>query len=315
MMNAVLYIATIFIWGLTWLGIKFQLGVVAPEASICYRFSLAALLLFAWCLATKKNLKFSPMTHFWFLAQGFFLFSINYVFAYSAGYYIPSGVNAIGFSMVLVFNILNSALFYRQPITRPVMIGALAGLIGIFSMFWPALSNLDLSSDNLLGMALSLGGGIFASYGNMISAHMQKQQVGVTESNAWAMGYGALWMLVIVLFSDIEFSVDWSPTYIASLLYLAVMGSVIAFGSYLTLLGRIGASKASYTLILVPVIALLVSTVYEDFVWETHVFIGVGLILIGNVIILARKPTKKIKHFKPLAFGNRSPAKQSVDPT
>jgi len=300
-MNAFLYLATIFVWGSTWLAIKYQLGVVAPEASICYRFALAALILFVWCFFTKKEMRYSPLTHFWFITQGFFLFSVNYVFAYSAAYYIPSGINAIGFSMVLVFNILNSALFYRQPITLPMIFGALSGLAGIVAIFWPSISSLDLTSLSLWGMVLSLGAGVFASYGNMVSSHMQKQRVGVTESNAYAMGYGALWMLMLILCTDIEFSFDVSPTYIISLLHLSIAGSVIAFGCYLTLLGRIGASKAAYTLILVPVMALLVSTLFEDFLWESHVFVGVGLILIGNVVILAKKPTKTIQSIKQIA--------------
>lgn len=297
-MNAFLYIATILVWGSTWLAIKYQLGVVAPEASICYRFTIASSILMAWCILTRKQMRFSPLIHVWFIAQGFFLFSVNYVFAYSAANYIPSGINAIGFSMVLVFNILNSALFYRQPITPPVVAGSLSGLAGIIAIFWPAISSLDLTSASLIGMGFSLAGGIFASYGNMISSHLQKQCIGVTVSNAYAMGYGTLWMFLIILFSDIEFSFDDSPTYIISLLHLAISGTVIAFGCYLTLLGRIGASKAAYTLILVPVMALIVSTFFEDFIWETHVFIGVGLILLGNVVILARKPTKTIQSIR-----------------
>lgn len=310
-MNALLYIATIVVWGSTWLGIKFQLGVVAPEASICYRFALATLVLFAWCVYRGKNLRYSWQMHAWFLAQGFFLFSVNYVFAYSAANYIPSGINAIGFSMVLVFNILNSALFYRAPITRPVIIGTLCGLAGVLAIFWPAVSALDLTSTSLLGMSLSLAGGIFASYGNMISSHLQKQCVGVGESNTFAMGYGTLWMLVIIICSDIEFTFDLSPAYVISLLHLAISGSVIAFGCYLTLLGRIGASKAAYTLILVPVMALIVSTLFEDFTWEPHVFLGVGLILFGNVVLLARKPNKTIRTLKEGSKNQNQPAAET----
>lgn len=297
-MNAILYLSTICVWGSTWLAIKYQLGVVPSEVSIFYRFAIASGILLLWCFTARKTLRFPLKIHGWFLIQGFFLFSFNYVLAYAAGYYIPSGINAIGFSMVLVFNIINSYLFYKQPITLQTTIGALSGIAGILAIFWPALSSLDLSSTSLWGMFLSLSAGVFASFGNMISAQIQRMKVGVTESNAMAMSYGALWMLGIIAFTDVDFAFDPSPKYVFSLLHLAITGSVIAFGCYLTLLGRIGASKASYTLVLVPVVALVVSTIFEDFVWEPHIFAGVGMILLGNVIILSKKLPKPLALFK-----------------
>ena len=293
-MNIFLYMMTVFIWGSTWFAITFQLGTIPIDVSICYRFGLASLLIFVWCLFRKLNLKFSWKSHLFFIAQGFFLFSMNYMAAYAASRYIVSGLNAIGFSMVLVFNIINSFIFYRTPLTRPVILGAVCGVIGMVMTFWPALSTLDLSNESLFGIFLSLLGGILASYGNMISTQNQKESIPVTTSNAYAMGYGALLMIGVIWFKGIPLQFDFSTPYILSLLYLAVFGSIFAFGCYLTLLGRIGASKAAYSLVMVPIVALCVSTLFENFVWELHIFAGIGLIILGNIIILARKTGKKI---------------------
>lgn len=291
-MNISLYAITVCIWGSTWFTITYQLGTVPLDVSIFYRFGLAFLLAFIWCSFKSKTLKFSRKTHFFFMAQGFFLFSINYIAVYTANRYIPSGLNAIGFSLVLVFNIINSFIFYRTPLTMPVFFGAFSGLIGMVVIFWPALSTLDFSNESLLGIFLSLSGGILASFGNIIATHNQKENIPVIESNAFAMGYGTLWMLVIIWLKGISFQFDASYAYVFSLLHLSIFGSIVGFGCYLTLLGRIGANKAAYTLVMVPIVALGLSTLFEDFVWEPHIFVGLALIFFGNIIILSRKSGK-----------------------
>jgi len=295
---------TILIWGSTWYAIKFQLGIVAPEVSIGYRFALASLMLFCWCWMKNLKLRFS-LTHHVFLAlQGAFLFCLNYFCAYWATEYLPSGINAVVFSTVLIFNIMNSALFYRTPMRLSMLVGALLGITGISIIFWPQLSLLDFSDKTIIGMCLSLGGSIFASWGNMLSLRNQQHHLPVMETNAYAMGYGAVFTFAFILFKGHSLNFDWSFTYVSSLLYLSLFGSIIAFGCYLTLLGRIGASRAAYALVLSPVVALGFSTLLEDFTWTLHSILGVGLILIGNVAVLFKKGI-----VKPLP--QLSPEKQS----
>lgn len=243
-------------------------------------------------------MKFPWQIHLSFMAQGFFQFSMNFIASYAASYYILSGLNAIGFSMILVFNIINAFIFYRTPITLPIVLGALSGILGITTIFWVPISTLDLSSDHLFGIFLSLLGGLLASFGNMISLRNHKKSIPVTESNAYAMGYGSLFMLGIILFNGSPFQFEFSSTYVFSLLYLSVFGSIVGFGCYLTLLGRIGASKAGYALVMLPVVALGISTIFENFVWDFYAFAGLGLILFGNVVLLARKAAPKTKEIE-----------------
>jgi len=292
-MNIFLYIMTVCVWGSTWFTITYQLGTVPADVSIFYRYALASTLLLGWCFVKRLNMKFSLKNHMFFAAQGFFLFSMNYWSAYEATYYIPSGLNAIGFSMVLVFNIINSAIFYRTPLTLPIVVGASCGMVGILTIFWPSISTLDLTSTALWGVFFSLFAGLLASFGNIISVQNQKESIPVTESNAYGMVYGTLWMLVLILYRGSPFTFEMTTPYVLSLIHLSVFGSIVAFGCYLTLLGRIGASKAAYALVITPVVALVLSTLFEDFVWETNTLVGVGLILLGNVIIQARKSSKE----------------------
>lgn len=297
-MNLLLYAVTICVWGSTWLTINYQLGSIPIEISIFYRFGLASLLVFIWCYFRRYKMKFPWPAHLSFVAQGFFLFSIPYMACYGAGLYIPSGLNAIGFSTVLIFNIINSLIFYRIPLTLPVLCGALSGMTGVVTIFWPSLSLLDGSNENLLGILLSLTAGLLASFGNMVSLKNQKKNIPVIESNAYAMGYGALIMLGVIFFKGIPFQFDVSYPYIISLLHLSIFGSIIAFGSYLTLLGRIGANRAGYASLAVPVVALGLSVLFENFVWDFYTYSGVGFIIFGNIIILARASLPKNKEEK-----------------
>lgn len=287
-MTLFLYLTTVLVWGSTWFAISCQLGSVSIDVSVFYRFFLASLFLFAWCAFKKVNLKFSLKDHIFFALLGFFQFSINYLAAYEATCHISSGLNAVGFSMILVFNIINSAAFFGTQLTRSVFFGALSGLLGITVIFWPSIISFDLSSEGIMGILFSLLGAALASFGNIASAHIQKKNIPVMEANAFGMGYGALWLLPMIFFTGDSFTIDFSFSYISSLVYLAVLGSIIAFGCYLTLLGRVGASRAAYVHVLTPVVALGFSTLFEDFVWQSNVFIGISLILLGNVIILTK---------------------------
>jgi drug/metabolite transporter (DMT)-like permease len=288
MNNILLYLATIAIWGSSWLGIKYQLGVVAPEVSVFYRFALAAVLLLGWCRLRGLSLRFTWRQHFGLAVQGALLFSLNYVVFYVATKYLTSGLVAVTFSTILVMNMAFGALLLRSPIRPRVALGAVLGMGGLSLVFWPDLAAFDTGSASLIGLGLSLIATAFASLGNVASVRNQRSGVPVVQGNAIGMAYGALSTLVIVLARGVPLTFDPSPLYVGALVYLAVFASILAFGCYLTLLGRIGADRAAYTSVVFPVVALGLSTVFEGFVWTTLAIGGVVLIVLGNVIVLAR---------------------------
>ncbi len=259
MSNTTLYLTTVLIWGSTWLAIEFQLGVVPPEVSIVYRYVIASSVLFIYCRINKLDLSFNPRSHLWFALLGAFLFCLNYVFAYRAQVHITSALSAIVFSMMVWMNILLSRFIFG---TRPgprVIAGAVLGVAGIVTLFAPRVGAVSLSDGVLFGSMLALLGALLASAGNMVSQGAQKRALPVLQSNAWGMFYGAILTAVIAIFQGQTFTFDATFTYIASLLYLALFGSVVAFGAYLTLLGRIGAHKAGYATVMFPVVALMLS--------------------------------------------------------
>jgi drug/metabolite transporter (DMT)-like permease len=289
MYNAFLYLITVLIWGSTWLAIKFQLGIVAPELSIAYRFGLAASILIVFSLVRRLPLRFDIKSHGFFVLQGLLLFSLNYILVYLAEGYLTSGLVAIIFSLIIILNVIFGTIFLGNPIRTRVMIGAVLGLAGLAFVFWPELSSFSLSSQKILGMVLAFIATISASLGNVVSARNQRHDLPVVQTNAYGMLYGALFMLILAFFRGAQLEFDTSPGYILSLLYLAVFGSVIAFGSYLTLLGRIGLDRAAYVTVLFPVIALILSTFFEDLQWGVPQLLGVVLILIGNAVVLTKR--------------------------
>ncbi|MBE9564241.1 MAG: EamA family transporter [Proteobacteria bacterium] len=287
--SVTLYLSAVLIWGSTFFAIKFQLGEVPPELSVAYRFAIASLLLFGWILFRKLPLRFSLQQHLWMGLQGLFLFCLNYLVIYWATSSLTSGLIAVIFSTIVLMNIVNSIVFLRKTASLLMIFGAVMGLAGIALIFAPELINFNSNNNSLTGVGLSLLGTFIASLGNIISAHNQRQKIPVIQTNAYGMAYGAIILLVAALLQGYPLSFDFSLGYSLSLMYLALFGSVLAFGSYLTLLGRIGPEKAAYTMVLFPLVALGISTIFENYQWTLSSVMGVALVLLGNVIIILPK--------------------------
>ena len=289
--SATLYLTTVLIWGSTFYAIKFQLGVIAPEVSVVYRFGSAALILLGWCWLKQLPMRFTAQQHLWMMAQGLTLFGLNYLVVYWATPYLTSGLIAVAFSTLVLMNIVNSALFFGNRPTVPMITGALLGMCGIVLVFLPEVSHLELGSGlqngAILGIVLSLASTYIASLGSMASTRNQKAGLPIVQTNAFGMAYGTIAMAVYALIRGTEFSFDSSFIYLTSLGYLVLFGSVIAFGSYLTLLGRIGPERASYAMVLFPIVGLGISTLFENYQWTTAAAMGVVLVLCGNVLVIS----------------------------
>ena len=219
-------------------------------------------------------MRFTLREHGFMALQGLTLFSINYILVYVAELHLAGGYVAIVFSLIVVLNVLFGAAFLKNPVRPRVLLGGAIGIVGLSMVFLPGLGGLSLSAGAGLGLVLALVGTIIASLGNMVSARNQRHKIPVVQANAYGMGYGALITLGIAVVRGSEVSFDASPEYVLSLLYLALFGSVIAFGSYLTILGRIGPDRAGYIAVLFPIVALLFSTAFEGLTWELITILG-----------------------------------------
>ena len=286
--NALLYVVTVLIWGSSWLAIKYQLGSVDPMVSVAYRFLLASGISWLYCRLSRRLMHFSLRDHAFMFLQGASLFALNYWLFYVSELTLTSGLAAVIFSTIVVMNLLNGAIFLKNRLEIRVIAGAFIGLLGIMLVFWPEVTDFESGSENLFAAALAVLATFLASIGNIASARNQRAGIPVVQANTFGMTYGALLMLGLSWATGREFTFELTLPYVSSLAFLSVFASIIAFWSYLTLLGRVGVERAAYATLIFPLVALGISTIFEGYQWTAYAGIGILLILAGNLLILKR---------------------------
>ena len=294
MNNFVLFSITLFCWSPTWYVIKFQLGYVDPLVSVFYRFFTASIIIFIYLLLKKKNLKFSLDCHIWFLFFGVCLYSLNYVFFYLSNTYLISVFPVIVFSSVVIMNILGESFYFKKKPSLKTLVGATIGMIGIIIIFNDEIFNFNLTNGIHIGLLLALFGTFSASTGNMVYQRNLNNNFPLIETLAYSMLYGSLITFLITQIKGTELLFEYSFAYIASLAYLSIIGSIFAFIFYLKLIEKVGPGRAGYVGVVMPVLALLISTVFENLEWQIDLIIGLPILIIGAVLVI----NQKIKPFK-----------------
>lgn len=309
-MNALLFVASVFIWGSTWLAIAMQSGPVPVVVSVFYRFALAAALLLMFLLLTRRLRAIAVKDHLFCVLQGACVFGVNFLCFYTASRWISSGLESVLFSMATLFNALNGVVFFGHRITRRLALANVCGLLGMVALFWHDLLSQTLSTGVMLGAGLTLIGTYGFSLGNMISARHQRQGLDVLSTNAYAMSYGALLLLLAMVVTGTGFAWDPRPVYGLALVYLAVFGSILGFATYFLLIGRVGAGSAAYVTVMAPLVAMTLSTLLEGYQWTLSAALGVALILTGNLVMFY-KPKPKVRLDSELA-GDAAPVSLSL---
>jgi drug/metabolite transporter (DMT)-like permease len=281
-----LYAVVIVAWGFSWIAMHYQVGVIEPEVSVVWRFLLAAPVMFAVAMACGERLRFALRDHVAFLGLGIALFCTNFALFYYGAKWIPSGLLAVIFSLASVINVWLGALVLGAAIDQRVVVGGVLGFLGVAAMFYPEVAGARLDPNVLMGIACCIGGTLSFCLGNMISARLQRRRVPVLAASAWGMLYGAIALALFAALRGQPFLIAPTFPYLAGLLYLALIASVLAFAAYLTLLGRIGVDRAAYVTVMLPVVALAVSTVLEGYRWTIPAGLGLAGVLAGNLLVL-----------------------------
>ncbi|MCS5593938.1 MAG: DMT family transporter [Porticoccaceae bacterium] len=284
-----LYISTVLIWGSTWLAITYQLGSVDPIVSVIYRMVLSSVLLFIVCHYRGISLRVDSRNHTFLMAQGVSLFGLNYWIIYMAETYLASGIIAAMFSLIVLFNIVNSRIFLKRPTNAYIVLGGFVGLSGICFLFYPELTSVGTANGAIKGFALGLTAVFIASLGNMAATRNGLTGLSVWAINAWGTLYGAMALVVIALFTGTEFTYEYTVSYTASLVYLSIFGTILAFGAYLKLMVLIGPEKAGYGALLIPFVAIILSTLFESYQWTPMALAGFVLAGLGNYLVMSRK--------------------------
>ena len=286
------FIVPCVIWGSTWFAIKFQLGQVDPLVSVVYRFLIAGLLLMGFSAIRKLNLRYTFQEHLLMFTQGIILFGFNYWLVYLAEEDLASGVVAIIFSFSIFTNIFFNYLLLKGKIRKEVMAGAILGIAGTLLIFNHELQNAEQIAIGYKALMFCFGSIVLASLGSILSKYNQTRKLPVIQTNAFSMTYGSLAMMLMVPLSGRSFSFEVTFPYITSLLYLSLFGSIIAFTLYLKLVGEIGPDRAGYTTLIAPVIALVISSFFENYQWGIVAAFGVVLLFAGNILALKMKTLK-----------------------
>jgi drug/metabolite transporter (DMT)-like permease len=288
MFNLGLYTITIIIWGSTWIITKHQVSELSALHSVLFRYLLAAFLLQGILYVFKSKEQHAIKIHFLFFLLGSTLFCWNYVLFYlAASTGLTTGLIAVIFSTIITMNIANNAIIFRDFPQAGTVIGAMIGLLGIALVFFE-----DIQLFKETGLLSAIGLCLFATYlaslGNMFSKILQRKEVSVVSANKWGMTYGAISLLIATIFFDRNVHLPTTFPFLSGLLFLAIFGSIIGFWTYLTLLGRVGADKAAYAMIVFPIWSLMLSWFFEDFTWTPMKVIGVIIILTGNLFIVSK---------------------------
>jgi drug/metabolite transporter (DMT)-like permease len=275
------------IWGSTWLVIRDQIATVPPTWSVTYRFIVAGAAMFAWAAWRGESLRIGRQGHLLALAFGIPQFFINFNFVYWAEHYVTSGLVAVVFAMLLVPNSAFARIFLKQPVTGRFALGSAVAMAGVALLFANEMRQSPAGpGDVLLGIGLTVVGVLGASAANIIQASETMRVRPVAAMLAWGMFYGVLanaavaWVLFGAPTAEARFG------YWFGLVYLGLFASALAFTLYFEIIRRIGPAKAAYSSVVVPIIAMALSTVFEDYRWSTLAAAGGALALLGLVIAL-----------------------------
>ncbi len=270
------------IWASTWHVILYQLASPVPVLnSVAWRFALAALLLVGLARWRGESLRLPASAHLLMAATGIVQYSGNYWSVYEAERHIPSGLVAVLFSLMVFGNALSGRLFFGQSVTRRFLLASSGGVLGVVLIFWPEIAATGARPTAALGLGLGLLAVLCACIGNVLTLTLTRRQLPLVPILAWSMGYGALFLLALSLGSGAGLQFDIRPAYLLSLLYLAVFGSVVAFVLYFKLAQAQGPARAALTGVVIPVIALLISAVFEGWRPTAMSLAGMGLSLVS----------------------------------
>lgn len=275
------------IWGGTWLVIRDQIASVPASWSIAYRFIVAAVGMFALAAWQRQSLALDGRGQALAALMGLFQFTLNFTFVYNAEHYVTSGLVAVLFALLMVPNAIMGRMFLGQPITRNFIIGSAIAALGIALLFAHEYRAAPTAPGQvLLGVALTAGGILSASSANILQATSRAKAYPILTLLAWSMLWGVGINSAIALATVGPPQFDLRPGFFLGIAFLGLLGSVVTFPLYYGLVREIGAGKAAYTGVLIPVVAMILSTLFEGFVWSLLAASGALLALIGMVIAL-----------------------------
>ncbi|MBL8327697.1 MAG: EamA family transporter [Rubrivivax sp.] len=305
-----LFLLAVLIWGTTWHAILYQLAHVSPEVGVTLRFALAGAGLLLICVWRGERWRLTRGEHLRVAFQGIFMYSVAYLCVYHGERHVPSGLVAVGYSASPLVMGVASHLLWGTPLSRRLLLGGSMGMVGVALIFWPeivavmnaspvieaspaaapaaapAAGQHSLSGNAALGLAFTLGAVALSAVGSLVASRNAVVGLPLWPALAWGMLWSSLVSAGFALAAGHSFALPASLSFWASLLYLSAFGSVIAFACYLVLQQRWGPGQASMVGVATPVLALVISTLWEGYRPGASAVLGVALAVGGNWLAL-----------------------------
>nr|WP_315259887.1 EamA family transporter [uncultured Duganella sp.] len=294
MSSPLLFIIACLIWGSTFFAITLQLGAVPPAVSVVYRFALASAVLFAWCAVRGDRLLLPWRAQRWMMLQGAATFALSYICTYTSEQYLVSGLVAVLFALMVFWNPILNRLIFGSAISWRTWAAGCIAICGVTLLFFHSIHdawaeiNSGGSGHFLLGLVLALCATIASSFGNLLVVKVRQHSDNVLLTMAWSMLWGTLLVALYVLATGQHFVMPATARYWGGLLWLSLLGSVIAFAAYFTLIHRIGSDKAVYIGVVTPVISVLLSIQLEHY--RPGAIEWLGMILCLSSVAWALQP-------------------------
>ncbi|WP_343032706.1 DMT family transporter [Sphingorhabdus profundilacus] len=281
------FLVVSLIWGSTWFVIRDQLSVVPSSWSVTYRFTVAAIGMFLLALIMRQPLRIDREFLGWSMFLGLIQFSLNFNFVYLAEHHITSGLVAVIFALLIIPNALLGKWWLGRPIGTAFIIGSAIATTGVGLLMLREYRVAPVGGmDVLIGLSLTLAAVVSASISNVLQVIPRIARFPTVTILAWSMLWGSVCNALIALFFFGPPVFDPRPAYFGGVLYLGIVGTVLTFPLYFRLIRDIGPGKAAYTGVLIPLIAMLLSTAFEGYRWSLLAIAGAGLAMIGLVVAM-----------------------------
>lgn len=282
----VAFVACALIWGSTWFAIKDQLDAAPPGWSVAWRFVLATVGMGVLVLARGESFRLDRAGHVFAALFGLTQFCLNFNLVYRAEAYLTSGLVAVMFALLMLPNALLAWIFLGQRVNRGFLAGTGAALAGIVLLLWHEARMAPAGGAVWLGIALTLASILTASVANVMHAAEMGRRLPLMPMLFWALAWGALGALVLAWATAGPPVLPLLPRYLAGVAFLGIVGTVITFPLYIWLIRELGAGRAAYNGVAVPIVAMLISTLLEGYRWSALSMAGAALALMGMLLAL-----------------------------
>ena len=281
-----LFAICVLVWGTTWHAITWQLGDFPPELAVALRFALAGAALLLFCFWRGVPLAFSASDHAMLALQGSFLYGVSYVCVYEAERFVPSGLVAVGYSASPLITGVGATLLFGAALGARFLVGGALAIAGVALIFWPEITLPGDGERATLGAAFTIASVLLSAIGSLAASRNRHRGLPLLPAMGLGMLYGAVAAALVALAFGRSGTLPAAPSWWLALAYLALAGSVLAFACFLTLQDRVGVGRAGTVGAMTPLLALVVSLVFEGFRPSLLTFAGAALAVAGNVLML-----------------------------